>query len=136
MRIYVASFFDTRARLRPHADTLWHRGYEVVSSWLNEITKPSHMTTEEFWRKLARKDLAEIQSADLVIVDTLDVTPRGGREVEMGYALARHQATSVWLVGPVRNVFHELADRRFENWVQVLKALPAINGKPKMSPKP
>ena len=126
MKVYLASFFDTRTRIRPYADQIWHKGHEVVSSWLNETAKPELMTKEEFWKKLAIKDLAEVKQADMIIVDTLDVTPRGGREVEYGFALAHFQTKHAWIVGPVRNVFHELADKRFDSWEECLNAIPTI----------
>jgi hypothetical protein len=81
------------------------------------------MSQETFYRKLALKDLAEIKSADLLICDTLDVTPRGGREVEFGLALGAFQSKLIWVVGPLRNVFHRLADEHFETWDEVLNRL-------------
>lgn len=139
IKVYIASFFDTRARIRPYADKLWERGHEVVSTWLNEVGRAEGMTTEEFWKKLAVKDLAEVNAADLLILDTADVTPRGGREVELGFALGRFQSKSVWLVGPVRNIFHTLVDRRFANWDELMAVVPDVrttseNPKP-MSPQ-
>lgn len=116
MKIYIAGFFDTRIRLRKEAERLWHLGHEVISTWLNEVAKSEDMPKDVFEKKLAMKDLAEVHSTDLVIIDTLDVTPRGGREVEFGYALGRHQQKLVYVVGPVRNIFHRLADMQFENW--------------------
>lgn len=126
MKIYVASFFDTRTRIRPYADQLWHKGHELTSSWLNETAKPDGMSKEVFWKKLAIKDLAEVKQADMIIVDTIDVTPRGGREVEYGFALAHFQTKHAWIVGPVRNVFHELADQRYDNWDDLLSAIPSV----------
>ena len=128
MKIYIASFFDTRERLRPYKDRLWKQGHEVVSSWLDEQAKPGGMDTSTFWKKLAIKDIAEVESADCVILDTLDVTPRGGREVEFGYALGGHQSKFTYIVGPVRNVFHTLADRQFDDWDALLAYLEAHNG--------
>lgn len=130
MKIYIASFFDTRERLRPYRDQLWKLGNEVVSTWLDETAKPEGMTHDEFWRKLAMKDVAEVKSADLLIVDTIDQTPRGGREVELGVALGAFQQKLVYIVGPVRNVFHELADRRFENWEACIQRIAEISTKP------
>mgnify|MGYP001583314411 CR=1 FL=1 len=130
MNIYVAGFFDTRYRLRPYADQMWHKGHSVVSSWLNETQKPDLMSKEIFWKKLAIKDLAEIKQADMIIVDTLDITPRGGREVEYGFALAHFQTKHCWIVGPVRNVFHELADKRFDNWDDCLIDIPNVTNNP------
>lgn len=131
MKIYIASFFDTRERLRPHRDALWKMGHEVVSSWLDEVAKPAHMSKDEFWRKLAFKDLAEVRAADMLIIDTLDVSPRGGREVEFGFALGAFAGKTTVLVGPVRNVFHELADYKFEDWDTALELLDSLKPAPK-----
>ena len=126
MKIYIASFFDTRERLHGPAATLWKMGHEVVSTWLYEVQKPALMSKEEFWRKLALKDLAEIKAADLLICDTFDVTPRGGREVEFGFALGGFQGKMVYVVGPVRNVFHTLADKTFESWDECLRHIEGL----------
>jgi hypothetical protein len=135
MKVYVASFFDTRVRIRPYADALWHKGYQVVSTWLNEVAKPENITQEEFWKKLAVKDLTEVKEAELLILDTLDVTPRGGREVEFGFALGAFQNKAVYLVGPVRNIFHTLVDRKFESWDALILALPDVK-KDSVNPSP
>lgn len=125
MRIYLAGFFDTRARMRPIRDRIWALGHEVVSTWLDEVKHPETMDTETFYKKLALRDLAEIRSADLIIVDTIDETPRGGREVELGFALGRFQGIEIWTVGPMRNVFHRLADEIFDDWDTAFLALGA-----------
>lgn len=122
-RIYIASFFDTRQRLRPVRDELWKMGYEVTSTWLDETAKPAGMSIQEFFKKLAIKDVAEIQKADILIVDTFDVTPRGGREVEYGVALGQFQSKLLFVVGPKRNIFHELADHQFNGWEECLDYL-------------
>jgi hypothetical protein len=129
VKIYTASFFDTRERIRPFADQLWKRGHNVVSSWLNETSRPEAMSTKEFWRKLAIKDLAEIRAADLLILDTIDVTPRGGREVEFGFAMAFFQDKLIFRVGPVRNVFHELVDREYDTWEALMADIPDVTKK-------
>ena len=84
------------------------------------------MTSDEFARKTAMKDLAEIKQADLLILDTTEAfTPEssGGREVEYGYALGHFQTKLVFIVGPKRSAFHALADRHFETWAIALAFL-------------
>jgi hypothetical protein len=122
-KIYIASFFNTRARIRSMRDELWKLGYEITSSWLDETPKPQGMDLHDFFRKLAIKDIAEIQRADILIIDTIDVTPRGGREVEFGIALGQFQNKWLFLVGPKRNVFHELVDQAFDDWEACLTFL-------------
>ena len=126
MRVYIAGYFTTRDRLRPIRDQLWKLGHEVVSTWLDEVKHPDSMDEETFFKKLALRDLAEIRSADLIIVDTFDVTERGGREVEFGFALGRFQGIETWIVGPMRNVFHRLADLVFDDWTQALEFLTPV----------
>ena len=135
MRVYFAGFFDSQKRIKAEADKMWEKGHEVCSTWLYETSRPEGMTTDEFWKKLAIKDLAEINAADLLILDTIDVTPRGGREVELGFALGRFQGKSIYMVGPVRNVFHTLVDRKFDSYEDLMKDIPDIT-KPSENPKP
>ena len=128
-RIYIAGFYDTRARLRPYRDALNAMGYKVLSTWMDEMeTNETYTVAGEGKIMLeARKgdltyfavrDITEIKSADLFIIDTLDETPRGGREVEFGIALTRHIPR--YMVGPIRNVFHYLAAAHFDTWEELL----------------
>ena len=78
MRIYLASKFERRAELRPIRDALWKMGHEVVSTWIDEVKRPEGMSSDVFKRKLAVKDIAQIESADLFILDTFVVSERGG----------------------------------------------------------
>ena len=120
MRVYLAARFETRHTLRPIRDALWKLGHEVVSTWIDETVKPAGMSQDVFWKKLALKDLAEIKSADLFVLDTHVGSERGGKEVEFGFALGGFQAKQVFIVGPIRNVFHELCDQRFDTWEDFL----------------
>lgn len=130
LRIYIAGFFDTRERLYPVRDTLNTMGHEVTSTWLDEqqndkapgevsktiaeAMKKYEGTTSADYLGYAVRDLADIDRSDLVAVDTADITPRGGREVEVGYALGTGK--HVVVVGPQRNVFHMLAVEVFPTW--------------------
>lgn len=123
--VYIAGYFNTRQRLRPIRDKIREMGYEVLSSWLSERPQPdaegSTLAAHERYRQFAQRDLLEIEACDLIIVDTIDVTKRGGREVEYGYAGALGKKR--WIVGPTRNVFHFLCNRHFDTWPEALQAL-------------
>ncbi len=71
----------------------------------------------------AHFDLVEIKGVDMFILDTLDESPTGGREVELGYFLASPMNKPFWRVGPIRNIFHSMADMEFETWDEVRKKL-------------
>ena len=124
MKIYISASFTSRERLRPIRDQLWARGHEIVSTWLDEVAKPRPMSHDEFYKKLALKDLAEVNAADLVIADLFDPSTSGGRDVEIGFALGRYAAKQLYLVGKPVSVFHQLADKVFPTWEELLKVLP------------
>lgn len=117
IQIYVAGFFDTRERLVPFVEKLRGLGYGVSSTWLLERTLTP--VSKEVQMRYAVRDYDEIADADWLVVDTFDITPRGGREVEIGLAMAWHK--KVYVVGPERNVFHTLADARFDSWEEFLE---------------
>ena len=114
MKIYIGGSFSARLRLRPIRDQIWALGHEVASTWLDEITKPDFITIDAFNFKLALKDLCEISSADLVIIDTIDRSSTGGSDSEFGFAIGQFHKKTVWVVGPKRSVFHQLTDRHFD----------------------
>ena len=123
MNVYIAGRFEDRARLALEAEWLGGlRGYVVVSSWLQEPDLPTYskdtLVTEiispELAREYAVRDLGEIKRADLFILDTQEVNVRAGREVEWGISLTR--MIPRYIVGPSRNVFHQLVTKRFKTW--------------------
>jgi nucleoside 2-deoxyribosyltransferase len=116
-RVYIAGLFDSQERLRVQRDAMIAMGYIVTSSWLEE--SPDTAFTTDKWADYAERDLAEVEDSHFIVVDTLDVTPRGGREVEMGYAMALNKP--VFVVGPMRNVFHHIADEVFADWDEALR---------------
>lgn len=123
MRIYISGSFAARERLRPLRDRLFDLGHDVMASWLDEVAKPEHMDQAVFDRKLAIKDLVEAGGADLLIQDTLTLSTTGGSYTEWGIGLGRFQRQLLWLVGPIKNVFHHLGDRYFETWDALFLAL-------------
>lgn len=121
IKIYVAGTFEDQKILREMGSKLWELGHEVTGTWLHEVAQPEVMTSTEFKRKLAIKDIAEVYRADLVILDNRQKS--GGKNVEFGVGLGQFQTKLLWLVGEPSNVFHYLADRTFETWKEVLDEL-------------
>lgn len=134
MKLYIAGLFDDRERLIPMRDRLVSYGHEVTSSWLTqepigklESSNPTGQSggTLAQAAEYGRRDLEEIDAGDGLILDTISVTPRGGREWEGGYAQGHGKA--IWIVGPVRNVFHARFSR-FDTWEEALTYFREING--------
>ena len=121
MKVYISAGFTSQKRLRQHRDELWKMGHQVISSWLDETAMPEGMDAAAFGKKLAVKDIAEIVAADVLISDTFEPSTTGGLFVELGVALGRFQHMQVWVVGPNgRSPFHQLADRHFADWPELL----------------
>jgi len=114
--IYIAGKFTARKRLLRISQNFDLRQYgHIRASWLvNEEDDDPTLGQKLMY---AIRDQEEVMTADLLILDTLDVSETGGREVEWGMAIA--QMAERWLVGPARNVFHEMANKKFTNWERV-----------------
>ena len=123
MKLYIASYFNTRERLRPYVRQLQDAGHLITSTWLTEPLKPGKIAEETELRcytngelrSFAMQAVDDILSSDVLILDTLDEDPRGGREVEWG-AFVFDMIDNGCIVGPKRNVFHELAMKVFPTW--------------------
>jgi len=100
--------------MRPIRDKIWQLGHNVVSTWIDESSKPLAMPQRDFDKKTAFKDLCEVSLAELVIMDLESVST--GKAVELGFALAQHQNKMIWTVGKEDHIFHTLADRNFRTW--------------------
>lgn len=122
MKVYIASRWSQRQALHDVRKVLAQYGYQVVSSWIDETDKNDFSSESAFHRRLAIRDLVEITSADVLILDEsveLQQGSGGGREVEFGFALGQFQFTKVWIVGEPHNPFHFLAEKVFANWKEV-----------------
>lgn len=113
MRCYLAARFARRGELRGYALELIRRGYPVVSDWLYHPRDDDADLAHDEAAMAAEADLAHVAAADALIAFTEpsgDDAPagasRGGRHVELGYALARGKL--VFVVGPAENVFCHL----------------------------
>lgn len=118
-RIYIAGAFESQGRLRRRRYEIEQLGHTVVSTWLDEEGSPNPSAADKL--AYAKRDLAEVIRSEILIVDTEDTNVRGGREVEYGIAIA--MGKPVYVVGPVRNVFHALADGIFETWEEFIIGL-------------
>lgn len=111
-RVYVASRYSRRDEMRDVAEQLSERGFIVSSTWLQE-DYPLNMNldglTPEQHAEIATQDLEDVISSDILIFfaeDQNNQPPRGGRHVELGYALAL--GVNVYIVGQRENIFHYL----------------------------
>lgn len=113
MKAYLAARYSRRAELCHYRDWLTVAGWEVTSRWLDgqhqadfpdgDSTDPAHTEERAGW---ASDDLVDIDRAQVVVVFTEPADTdarRGGRHVELGYALAKRK--TILTVGPLENIF-------------------------------
>jgi nucleoside 2-deoxyribosyltransferase len=123
MKIYIAGRLSQRPELHLIRQQIWSLGHEVVSTWIDESGDGALNGTA---KRIATRDLCQISSADLLILDTtspLSPDGGGGREFEYGFAIGQFQHKTTWRVGPMKNAFHALVDQEFETWDDALKTL-------------
>ena len=121
MKIYLASNFGSQSRLRLTRDVLESQGHAVVSTWLDEEGSQSYELHPDRGPGYSLRDLGEVNQCELLIIDTMEESCTGGREVEYGIALAN--GIRLWRVGPARNIFHTIAGRAFSSWNEAYGAL-------------
>jgi len=113
-RVYYAANFEQQQRIRTLSRFLQRHGLESVSTWLTVGKRALEKRVRD--RVLAAEvDTLDVLRADVLILFTNDGrTSRGGRETELGIALAAKK--EVWLVGPRLSTFHyhPLIRRRFD----------------------
>ncbi len=131
-KIYLASRYGRRHEMLGHRDTLFVRGYHVTSRWVdgadqkgpdgNPLGTEGETAVEELSdaaQGFAINDLADLAAADWVVCFSekpgTQGGGRGGRHVEMGYALAIGKR--VILIGPKENLFSLLPQvERFDRF--------------------
>ena len=116
-RIYLAGRYGRREELCEYAAELRGMGYIVSCRWLStdHSIEDDQLTNGELPASLAKKfaleDLHDLMRSDCIISFTeipKETVSRGGRHVELGFALARDDKMRLIVVGPRENVFHYL----------------------------
>jgi nucleoside 2-deoxyribosyltransferase len=128
MRVYLAAQYNQKPEIALKKQDLQALGFVVTSTWTDEPENPQVSLkdiTDETLRGYAGRDLEEIDNADLLVLFTVDpdqLTRRGGRHVEYGYAVGKGIPTC--LIGPRENIFHHLlpTDLCFPTWTAFLDA--------------
>ena len=129
MKVYIGGKLSDRLRLHEIRRQVWEAGHEVVSTWIDEGEDHSFKFGGKKAYKIAIRDLCQISSADLFIIDTMSPLTAGGgggREFEFGFAIGQFQHKIIWRVGPVNSSFHSLVDRKFKTWEEAIETLKEI----------
>lgn len=112
-KYYIAGKYTAKERLREQRDEMVRRGHFITSGWLDHDKVEAEVSEEELLEE-ANKDLQDVLSSDVLIIDTFDESVTGGREVEMGFAFGYY--IPVVVIGPIRNIFHHRAHEHYTSW--------------------
>lgn len=129
MRVYLASRFSRLPELLEYKRQLEEVGIEVTSRWLlggHEWSGTDDDALPCFAAaRFAAEDLADIEAAEFIVCFTeapRSGPSRGGRHVEMGFALA--SAKPIIVVGHRENVFCCLPEIEFAStWEEAYRRL-------------
>ena len=113
MRVYLAARYSRKNEIAALIPVFGAHGISVCSRWLREPHPPDIKLCEvspKFCRDTAQIDLEDIEACDTLVFfaeDPLVGTPRGGRHVEMGFALGIGKRIVV-IGAEKENIFHYL----------------------------
>ena len=130
MKVYLAARYSRRMELAGYATELRDLGINVTSRWLLGLhdTPPEGVAPDsvEHWRWCAEDDIADVDAADVLVAfsepeGVVAGRGRGGRHVELGYAIAIGKPVIV--VGYRENVFCCLPQITFARAWSIAKAM-------------
>jgi nucleoside 2-deoxyribosyltransferase len=127
MKIYLAASYYAKERMQGYAALLWEIGCAVTSRWItSEIEDPmTHNAILANWplaNRAAAMNLADIDSADIVMVFTDEPSSSGGYLFETGYAFGK--CKPIWVIGPMLNVFFSALEmRQFSDFASAFSTL-------------
>jgi len=117
--IYLSARFERRDELNGYRSELEAAGVQVTSRWLID---PTPELTDDAWRRLATKDVEDIQRASGLMLFAEGRPGGGGRHVEFGVALGLGKR--LFVVGEPENLFHSLdAVQRLPTWSDAFDAI-------------
>lgn len=134
MKVYIASKFSSRYRMRPIKFKLQKMGFTVLSDWIDNNPLDETLGGDydsignhpDASHEIAQRDLDQVIECDIFIVDTQDQSPTGGRECELGMALMQ-STPYIYRVGPIRNVFHaHKLITPYKSWEELLPVLETL----------
>jgi hypothetical protein len=120
MKIYLASTFEDRPRMLEARAALAVLGHTVTSRWIGLPPDVKPLDGRYELHAKALEDLEDVDAAQgFILFDDVE-GGRGGRYVELGYALAKRKL--IFIVGAPRNIFGRLQMvlRIEETWPRLL----------------
>jgi len=121
MKVYLSGRMSDGPVLRDVARRLRAEGVTITSSWLRQRAATPDSTSA--CARIGLRDLSDVKAADVVVALMDRPAHNGGREGEIGAALAWGKKLFVVKNVCQRNVFTALATQHFTEWESVIAAL-------------
>lgn len=109
MKVYIAARYVRRQEMVEKAAQLMQYGIPVTSRWIGGVHEEDE-APEDVIARFAKEDLDDIARADVLVAFAEEpyTQSRGGRHVELGYALALGH--TILVVGGRENIFSYLPE--------------------------
>ncbi len=112
MKVYLAAAYSRRLHMREIAKSLIEAGHSITSQWIwtdwTGIDREATAVPSEHRMEWLSSDLEDIGRCDCIVnfsqMEGMEGGKRGGRHVELGYAMALNK--HLVLVGPPEHLFH------------------------------
>ena len=129
-RLYLAASFNRAEEMRGYRDELRGLGHHVTSRWIDvggsSMREEEVLTNPSIAQGHAVDNIADIMSADAMLMFTGVPSTTGGRHVEFGVALMIGK--QVIIIGPRENVFqvYQGVDQ-FDTWTKFIDQVRSIS---------
>src|SRR6266568_441684 len=128
-RLYLAAAFTEAERMRRYRDELRKTGHHVTSRWIDShesICKSEIRTNRTSAQGFAVDDIADIISADAMILFTDVPSTTGGYHVEFGAALMIGKI--IIIVGQRTNIFQAYEGvEQFDTWAKFIECVRSVH---------
>ncbi|SRR6266487_2385069 len=129
-RLYLAAAFTEAQRMRRYRDELRKTGHHVTSRWIDshEEWVPEGIVAKspELAQGYAIDDIADIMSADAMILFTDVPSTTGGYHVEFGAALMIGKI--IILIGQRNNIFQAYEGvEQFDTWAKFIEYVRSVH---------
>lgn len=128
MRVYLAARYGRHQEMLEKSKELWLYRIPVTSRWIHgehEMEDHNPENNSALAAQFAREDLEDLRQADTLIAFAEATRGRGGRHVELGYALALGHR--IIMVGGHEHVFSYLPEIiHMSDWAEVINWIPYV----------
>ena len=103
-KVYIACPFNERDEAKRVRDILLTKGITSTSRWIDTHLTELDLLSDADREREALADIADVQRAEEFVYIAKGQSTSGGRDIELGYALA--EGMKVWFIGEPFSIFH------------------------------